>query len=211
MYPFSLKSLCMLRSCVSVSMPPAPAHFLQDPACKAGSFLVYHTFPDMLLQCLTVSLIVLAGLRASFTSQHSHHGTDLRSTVSPDRHIGPIYEDRAFHGPLYRSPSHITHSPLYRSPSGQKLYTYKQYILYYRELLQLPSKWKQIKLKAALFAPKRCRIRPKKWHCDIFRPFHDTDIYHNIHFARKRMFRDKGACRTCRLRPGGAHKVLCTQ
>ncbi|KAF7709760.1 hypothetical protein HF521_016610 [Silurus meridionalis] len=60
----------------------------------------------------------LTGLRSSFASQHSHHGADLRSTVSPDRHIGPIYEDRAFHGPLYRSPSHITHSPLYRSPSG---------------------------------------------------------------------------------------------
>ncbi|XP_047671011.1 plakophilin-4 isoform X7 [Tachysurus fulvidraco] len=60
----------------------------------------------------------LTGLRASFASQHSPHGADLRSTVSPDRHIGPIYEDRAFHGPLYRSPSHITHSPLYRSPSG---------------------------------------------------------------------------------------------
>ncbi|KAI5618599.1 plakophilin-4 isoform X1, partial [Silurus asotus] len=60
----------------------------------------------------------LTGLRSSFASQHSHHGADLRSTVSPDRHIGPIYEDRAFHGPLYRSPSHITHSPLYRSSSG---------------------------------------------------------------------------------------------
>ncbi|XP_060786359.1 plakophilin-4-like isoform X1 [Neoarius graeffei] len=60
-----------------------------------------------------------AGLRSSFASQHSHHGADLHSTVSPDRHIGPIYEDRAFHGPLYRSPSHLTHaSPLYRSPSG---------------------------------------------------------------------------------------------
>ncbi|KAM9487401.1 plakophilin-4-like isoform 1-T1 [Clarias gariepinus] len=60
----------------------------------------------------------LAGLRSSFSSQHSHHGADPRSTVSPDRHIGPIYEDRAFHGPLYRSPSHVTHSPIYRSPSA---------------------------------------------------------------------------------------------
>ncbi|XP_066542256.1 plakophilin-4-like isoform X2 [Hoplias malabaricus] len=60
----------------------------------------------------------LSGLRASYASQHSHHGPDLRSAVSPDRHIGPIYEDRAFQGPLYRSPSHVTHSTLYRSPSG---------------------------------------------------------------------------------------------
>lgn len=96
----------------------------------------HHTFRDMLrkncisklyLECTSVSVcenallsywLSSAGLRASFTSQHSHHGADLRATVSPDRHIGPIYEDRAFHGPLYRSPSHITHSPLYRSPSG---------------------------------------------------------------------------------------------
>lgn len=71
--------------------------------------------------CLILSYCLSStGLRASFASQHSHHGADLRSTVSPDRHIGPIYEDRAFHGPLYRSPSHITHSPLYRSPSGKK-------------------------------------------------------------------------------------------
>ncbi|XP_036426121.1 plakophilin-4-like isoform X4 [Colossoma macropomum] len=60
----------------------------------------------------------LTGLRASYASQHSHHGPDLRSAMSPDRHIGPIYEDRAFQGPLYRSPSHVTHSTLYRSPSG---------------------------------------------------------------------------------------------
>ncbi|XP_037395307.1 plakophilin-4 isoform X5 [Pygocentrus nattereri] len=59
-----------------------------------------------------------AGLRASYASQHSHHGPELRSAMSPDRHIGPIYEDRAFQGPLYRSPSHVTHSTLYRSPSG---------------------------------------------------------------------------------------------
>uniref|UniRef100_A0AAR2K1B2 Plakophilin 4 n=1 Tax=Pygocentrus nattereri TaxID=42514 RepID=A0AAR2K1B2_PYGNA len=60
----------------------------------------------------------LTGLRASYASQHSHHGPELRSAMSPDRHIGPIYEDRAFQGPLYRSPSHVTHSTLYRSPSG---------------------------------------------------------------------------------------------
>uniref|UniRef100_A0A4W4FSE1 Plakophilin 4 n=1 Tax=Electrophorus electricus TaxID=8005 RepID=A0A4W4FSE1_ELEEL len=60
----------------------------------------------------------LTGLRASFASQHSHHGTDLRSAVSPERHIGPIYEDRALQGPLYHSPSHVSHTALYRSSSG---------------------------------------------------------------------------------------------
>ncbi|KAK1789068.1 hypothetical protein P4O66_015021 [Electrophorus voltai] len=61
-----------------------------------------------------------AGLRASFASQHSHHGTDLRSAVSPERHIGPIYEDRTLQGPLYHSPSHVSHTALYRSSSERE-------------------------------------------------------------------------------------------
>ncbi|XP_028248960.1 plakophilin-4 isoform X2 [Parambassis ranga] len=60
----------------------------------------------------------LTGMRSSYTSQHSQLGQDLRSTVSPDRHIAPIYEDRTFQGPLYRSPSHTQQSTLYRSTSG---------------------------------------------------------------------------------------------
>ncbi|XP_052004207.1 plakophilin-4-like isoform X2 [Xyrauchen texanus] len=67
----------------------------------------------------------LTGMRASYASQHSHMGADLRSAISPDRHIGPIYEGRTFQGPLYRSPSHAVadlnynpHSTLYRSSFG---------------------------------------------------------------------------------------------
>uniref|UniRef100_A0AAQ5XSV8 Plakophilin 4 n=1 Tax=Amphiprion ocellaris TaxID=80972 RepID=A0AAQ5XSV8_AMPOC len=60
----------------------------------------------------------LAGIRSSYASQHSQLGQDLRSTMSPDRHIAPIYEDRTFQGPLYRSPSHTQQSTLYRSTSG---------------------------------------------------------------------------------------------
>ncbi|XP_019115382.2 plakophilin-4 isoform X5 [Larimichthys crocea] len=60
----------------------------------------------------------LTGVRSSYASQHSQLGQDMRSTVSPDRHIAPIYEDRTFHGPLYRSPSHTQHGTLYRSSSG---------------------------------------------------------------------------------------------
>ncbi|XP_062862376.1 plakophilin-4-like isoform X2 [Trichomycterus rosablanca] len=87
----------------------AMLHEGSDPYCT-HSYEIYERMvprPD----CLT-------GLRASYASQPSPHGADLRSAVSPDRHIGPIYEDRAFQGPLYRSPSHITHTPVYRSPSG---------------------------------------------------------------------------------------------
>ncbi|XP_058509929.1 plakophilin-4-like isoform X10 [Solea solea] len=60
----------------------------------------------------------LAGIRNSYASQHSQLGQDLRSAMSPDRHIAPIYEDRTFHGPLYRSPSHTQQGTLYRSSSG---------------------------------------------------------------------------------------------
>uniref|UniRef100_A0A674EUN3 Plakophilin 4 n=1 Tax=Salmo trutta TaxID=8032 RepID=A0A674EUN3_SALTR len=68
----------------------------------------------------------LTGMRSSYASQHSQLGQDLRSAMSPDRHITPIYEDRTFQGPLYRSPNHhdpvdlnnSSQSAIYRSPSG---------------------------------------------------------------------------------------------
>lgn len=60
----------------------------------------------------------LTGIRSSYASQHSQLGQDLRSAMSPERHIAPIYEDRTFQGPLYRSPSHTQQSTLYRSTSG---------------------------------------------------------------------------------------------
>nr|XP_046260028.1 plakophilin-4 isoform X2 [Scatophagus argus] len=60
----------------------------------------------------------LTGVRSSYASQHSQLGQDLRSAISPDRHIAPIYEDRTYQGPLYRSPSHTQQGTLYRSTSG---------------------------------------------------------------------------------------------
>ncbi|XP_029314502.1 plakophilin-4 isoform X1 [Cottoperca gobio] len=60
----------------------------------------------------------LTGMRSSYASQHSQLGQDLRPALSPDRHIAPIYEDRTFQGPLYRSPSHTQQGTLYRSTSG---------------------------------------------------------------------------------------------
>ncbi|XP_037343835.2 plakophilin-4 isoform X6 [Pungitius pungitius] len=60
----------------------------------------------------------LTGIRSSYASQHSQLGPDMRSAMSPDRHIAPIYEDRTFQGPLYRSPSHPQQGTLYRSTSG---------------------------------------------------------------------------------------------
>ncbi|XP_054033377.1 plakophilin-4 isoform X1 [Dryobates pubescens] len=48
----------------------------------------------------------LTGLRSSYASQHSQLGQELRSAVSPDLHITPIYEGRTYYSPLYRSPNH---------------------------------------------------------------------------------------------------------
>uniref|UniRef100_A0A4W3HW79 Plakophilin 4 n=1 Tax=Callorhinchus milii TaxID=7868 RepID=A0A4W3HW79_CALMI len=48
----------------------------------------------------------LAGLRSSYASQHSQLGHELRSAMSPDLHITPIYEGRTLQSPVYRSPSH---------------------------------------------------------------------------------------------------------
>ncbi|KAF3843078.1 hypothetical protein F7725_001927 [Dissostichus mawsoni] len=60
----------------------------------------------------------LPRMRSSYASQHSQLGQDLRPAMSPDRHIAPIYEDRTFQGPLYRSPSQTQPGTLYRSSSG---------------------------------------------------------------------------------------------
>ncbi|XP_068805554.1 plakophilin-4 isoform X4 [Struthio camelus] len=67
----------------------------------------------------------LTGLRSSYASQHSQLGPELRSTVSPDLHITPIYEGRTYYSPVYRSPNHGTielhqgsQSALYRTGSG---------------------------------------------------------------------------------------------
>ncbi|XP_051479394.1 plakophilin-4 isoform X2 [Apus apus] len=67
----------------------------------------------------------LTGLRSSYASQHSQLGQELRSAVSPDLHITPIYEGRTYYSPIYRSPNHGTvelhqgsQSALYRTGSG---------------------------------------------------------------------------------------------
>ncbi|XP_053554298.1 plakophilin-4 isoform X2 [Bombina bombina] len=67
----------------------------------------------------------LTGLRSSYASQHSQIGQDLRSAVSPDLQITPIYEGRTYYSPVYRNPSHGTielrqgsQTAIYRTGSG---------------------------------------------------------------------------------------------
>nr|XP_023695779.1 plakophilin-4-like isoform X1 [Paramormyrops kingsleyae] len=55
------------------------------------------------------------GLQSSYSSQQSPLGLELRSAVSPDRHIVPIYEDQAFHSPVYHSPGN---GSIYRTGPG---------------------------------------------------------------------------------------------
>ncbi|XP_072269469.1 catenin delta-2 [Pyxicephalus adspersus] len=60
----------------------------------------------------------LAGSRASYTSQHSHMGPDLRALQSPEHHIEPIYEDRVYQKPPIRSLSQNQGDPLLPAQSG---------------------------------------------------------------------------------------------
>lgn len=75
-------------------------------------------------QFLNDVIFLPLGLRSSYASQHSQLGQDLRSAVSPDLHITPIYEGRTYYSPVYRSPNHGTvelqgsQTALYRTGSG---------------------------------------------------------------------------------------------
>lgn len=44
----------------------------------------------------------LTGSRGSYSSQHSHLGSELRPLQSPEHHIDPIYEDRVYTKPNLR-------------------------------------------------------------------------------------------------------------
>ncbi|XP_073486798.1 catenin delta-2 isoform X2 [Aquarana catesbeiana] len=60
----------------------------------------------------------LAGSRASYTSQHSHLGPELRALQSPEHHIEPIYEDRVYQKPPIRSLSQSQGDPLLPAHTG---------------------------------------------------------------------------------------------
>ncbi|KAM7016908.1 plakophilin-4 isoform 1-T1 [Passerculus sandwichensis] len=92
----------------------------------------------------------LTGLRSSYASQHSQLGQELRSAVSPDMHITPIYEGRTFYSPVYRSPSHgaveLHHgsqAALFRAGSGmgnlQRSSSQRSTLTYQRNTYGLPS------------------------------------------------------------------------
>lgn len=47
------------------------------------------------------------GSRGSYSSQHSHLGSELRPLQSPEHHIDPIYEDRVYTKPNIRGQGEI--------------------------------------------------------------------------------------------------------
>ncbi|XP_044072463.1 plakophilin-4-like isoform X3 [Siniperca chuatsi] len=112
---------------VRASMTAVPQHYSStlprsmlhntDPY-GPQSYDIYErmTRPDSLTDALVDDDV--QGIRSSYASHHCQLGQDLRSSMSPDRHIAPIYEDRTFQGPLYRSPTHTQQGTLYRSTSG---------------------------------------------------------------------------------------------
>ncbi|RMB92568.1 hypothetical protein DUI87_31022 [Hirundo rustica rustica] len=92
----------------------------------------------------------LTGLRSSYASQHSQLGQELRSAVSPDMHITPIYEGRTFYSPVYRSPNHGTvelhhgsQAALFRTGSGmgnlQRSSSQRSTLTYQRNTYGLPT------------------------------------------------------------------------
>lgn len=78
------------------------------------------------LKCLLN--LFAAGSRASYSSQHSHLGSELRALQSPEHHIDPIYEDRVYQKPPMRSlsqsqgdPLQPAHTGTYRTSTGRWL------------------------------------------------------------------------------------------
>ncbi|XP_067426141.1 catenin delta-2 isoform X2 [Emydura macquarii macquarii] len=59
-----------------------------------------------------------AGSRSSYSSQHSHLGTELRALQSPEHHIDPIYEDRVYQKPPMRSLNQSQADPLQPAHTG---------------------------------------------------------------------------------------------
>ncbi|XP_077584037.1 plakophilin-4 isoform X3 [Stigmatopora nigra] len=56
----------------------------------------------------------LAGMRNTYATQHNQLGQDPRATVSPERRIAPIFEDRMYQAPLFNTQQ----ATLCRSASG---------------------------------------------------------------------------------------------
>ncbi|KAM7378803.1 hypothetical protein PAMP_004401 [Pampus punctatissimus] len=66
----------------------------------------------------------LAGSRGSYSSQHSHLGSELRPLQSPEHHIDPIYEDRVYTKPNLRGQATSVVNQLYQEVLNYLLFPY---------------------------------------------------------------------------------------
>uniref|UniRef100_A0A8C7IQV7 Plakophilin 4 n=1 Tax=Oncorhynchus kisutch TaxID=8019 RepID=A0A8C7IQV7_ONCKI len=65
----------------------------------------------------------LTGLHSSYATRHSPLDQDMRMAMSPDCHVTPVYDDRAFQSPMYHSPTHAhhgSHGAIYRTLRGTR-------------------------------------------------------------------------------------------
>nr|XP_057907787.1 plakophilin-4-like isoform X4 [Doryrhamphus excisus] len=60
----------------------------------------------------------LIGLHSSYATQSGQIDPELRATLSPDCHMTPVFDDHAFHSPLFHSPSHELQGSLYGTGTG---------------------------------------------------------------------------------------------
>ncbi|KAM4560400.1 plakophilin-4-like isoform 1-T5 [Odontesthes bonariensis] len=60
----------------------------------------------------------LIGLHSSYASHGAQIDPELRSALSPDCHMTPVFDERSFQSPLYHSPTHDPQGSLYRTNTG---------------------------------------------------------------------------------------------
>ncbi|KAG7503581.1 hypothetical protein JOB18_041267 [Solea senegalensis] len=60
----------------------------------------------------------LIGLHSSYAGHAAQIDPELRSALSPDCHMTPVFDERSFHSPLYHSPTHDPQGSLYRTSTG---------------------------------------------------------------------------------------------
>uniref|UniRef100_A0A8D2NTK2 Catenin delta 2 n=1 Tax=Zosterops lateralis melanops TaxID=1220523 RepID=A0A8D2NTK2_ZOSLA len=110
--------------------PPAAPHKTCAPPDSSPPLLPFsgHAPAPQCLSCIersktghrirAVASAVQTGSRASYSSQHSHLGSELRALQSPEHHIDPIYEDRVYQKPPMRSLSQSQGDPLQPAHTG---------------------------------------------------------------------------------------------
>ncbi|XP_077209481.1 catenin delta-2 isoform X4 [Paroedura picta] len=133
--PARLAAAAAASSSSSSSPPPPPAHPQLSAALGAYATLspakrqlahppdLYAKHAADLVYAAAAATLqrpgsLAAGCRASYTSQHSHLGSELRALQSPEHHIGPIYEDRVYQKPPMRSLSQSQGDPLQPAHTG---------------------------------------------------------------------------------------------